>query len=166
MVRTIAMGIVMAFALGFVGCRSCLSPYEYCQPTFVPERGDQCMGELYRCGSVLGGMEQTKSPTDDCEECNGGYTEYYGAANAAQTAASGETSIAQTQGTVGAYDDANPYAQANYVAPAGAYAGNDYAVSSDASVGAYPQGFAPAYGDAFESNDFNLRDDSGDVYAY
>ncbi|MBQ8286463.1 MAG: hypothetical protein IJZ10_09185 [Thermoguttaceae bacterium] len=166
MVRKIAMGIVMAFALGFVGCRSCLSPYEYCQPTFVPERGDQCMGELYRCGSVLGGMEQTKSPTDDCEECNGGYTEYYGAANAAQTAASGETSIAQTQGTVGAYDDANPYAQANYVAPAGAYAGNDYAVSSDASVGAYPQGFAPAYGDAFESNDFNLRDDSGDVYAY
>ena len=166
MVRKIAMGIVMAFALGFVGCRSCLSPYEYCQPTFVPERGDQCMGELYRCGSVLGGMEQTKSPTDDCEECNGGYTDYYGAANAAQTAASGETSIAQTQGTVGAYDDANPYAQANYVAPAGAYAGNDYAVSSDASVGAYPQGFAPAYGDAFESNDFNLRDDSGDVYAY
>ena len=74
MVRTIAMGIVMAFALGFVGCRSCLSPYEYCQPTFVPERGDRCMGELYRCGSVLGGMEQTKSPTDDCEECNGGYT--------------------------------------------------------------------------------------------
>ena len=124
------------------------------------------MGELYRCGSVLGGMEQTKSPTDDCEECNGGYTEYYGAANAAQTAASGETSIAQTQGTVGAYDDANPYAQANYVAPVGAYAGNDYAVSSDASVGAYPQGFAPAYGDAVEPNDFNLRDDSGDVYAY
>ena len=165
MVRTIAMGIVMAFALGFVGCRSCLSPYEYCQPTFVPERGDQCMGELYRCGSVLGGMEQTKSPTDDCEECNGGYTEYYGGGNVAQNDASNETTIAQTQGTVAAYD-ANAYAQANYVAPAGAYAGNDYAVSSDASVGAYPQGFAPAYGDAFESNDFNLRDDSGDVYAY
>ncbi|MBQ5790618.1 MAG: hypothetical protein IIW01_10040, partial [Thermoguttaceae bacterium] len=123
--------------------------------------GDQCMGELYRCGSVLGGMEQTKSPTDDCEECNGGYTEYYGGGNAA----SGETTIAQTQGTVDAYE-ANPYAQANYVAPAGAYAGNDYAVSSEASVGAYPQGFAPAYGDAFEGNDFNLRDDSGDAYAY
>ena len=164
MVRTIAMGIVMAFALGFVGCRSCLSPYEYCQPTFVPERGDRCMGELYRCGSVLGGMEQTKSPTDDCEECNGGYTEYYGDGNVAQNAASAETSIAQTQGTVGAYEAA-PYAQANYVAPAGAYAGNDYAVSSDASVGAYPQGFAPAYGDAFEPNDFSLRDDSAE-YAY
>ena len=159
MVRTIARGIVMAFALGFVGCRSCLSPYEYCQPTFVPERGDQCMGELYRCGSVLGGMERVKSPTDDCEECNGGYTEYYGG-----NASSAETSIAQTQGTLGAYD-ANPYAQANYVAPAGAYAGNDYAVSSDASVGAYPQDLAPAYGSAFEPNDFSLRDDSGE-YAY
>ncbi len=123
------------------------------------------MGELYRCGSVLGGMERTKSPTDDCEECNGGYTEYYGGSNVAQNDASGETSIAQTQGTVGAYD-ANAYAQANYVAPAGAYAGNDYAVSSDASVGAYPQGFAPAYGASVEPNDFNLRDDSGDVYAY
>jgi len=157
MVRTIAMGIVMAFALGFVGCRSCLSPYEYCQPTFVPERGDQCMGELYRCGSVLGGMEQTKSPTDDCEECNGGYTEYYGAANAAQSAASGETSIAQTQGTLDAYD-ANAYSQANYVAPAGSYAGNAYDASSASSAsafGAYP-----------EQNDFSLRDDSGDVYAY
>jgi hypothetical protein len=165
MVRTIAMGIVMAFALGFVGCRSCLSPYEYCQPTFVPERGDRCMGELYRCGSVLGGMEQTKSPTDECEECNGGYTEYYGAAKASQNDVAAETTIAQAQGTVDAYE-ATPYAQANYVAPADAYAGNDYAVSSEASVGAYPQGFAPAYGDAFEENDFNLRDDSGDVYAY
>ncbi len=161
MVRTIAMGIVMAFALGFVGCRACLSPYEYCQPTFVPERGDQCMGELYRCGSVLGGMERTKSPTDDCEECNGGSVEYYGPGNAA----SAETSIAQTQGAVDAYD-ADAYAQANYVAPAGSYAGNDYAVSSDAATGAYPRGFAPSYGSAVESRDFNLRDDSGDVYAY
>lgn len=112
------------------------------------------MGELYRCGSVLGGMEQTKSPTDDCEECDGGYTEYYGAANAAQNAASVETSIAQTQGTLGAYDAA-PYAQANYVAPAGSYAGNAYEVSRDATIGAYP-----------EQHDFSLRDDSGDVYAY
>ena len=112
------------------------------------------MGELYRCGSVLGGMEQTKSPTDDCEECNGGYTEYYGAANAAQNAASAEASIAQTQGTLDAYDAA-PYAQANYVAPAGAYAGNAYDASDASAFGAYP-----------EQNDFSLRDDSGDVYAY
>lgn len=116
------------------------------------------MGELYRCGSVLGGMERTKSPTDDCEECNGGYTEYYGGGNVAQNAASGETTIAQAQGTLDAYD-ANAYSQANYVAPAGAYAGNAYDVSTEASIGAYP-------GDAFEGNEFNLRDDSGDVYAY
>ena len=112
------------------------------------------MGELYRCGSVLGGMEQTKSPTDDCKECNGGYAEYYGAANAAQNAASAETAIAQAQGELGSYD-ANVYSQANYVAPAGAYAGNAYDVSAAASIGAYP-----------EQNDFRLRDDSGDVYAY
>ncbi len=164
MVRTIAMGIVMAFALGFVGCRSCLSPYEYCQPTFVPERGDQCMGELYRCGSILGGMEQTKSPNDDCEECNGGYTEYYGAANAASQAASDASALAQTQETVGAYGaDPRP---ASYVAPANGRVGNDYDVSSSASIGAYPREFAPSYGAAAESSDFNLRDDSGDVYAY
>ena len=79
MTRIIVMGIVMAFAVGFVGCRACLAPYDYCQPTFIPERGDQCMGELYRCGSVLGGMNRTSNATGDCESCGGGSVEYYDA---------------------------------------------------------------------------------------
>lgn len=77
MTRIIVMGIIMAFAVGFVGCRSCLAPYDYCQPTFLPERGDQCMGELYRCGSVLGGMERHSDANGDCENCGGGSVEYY-----------------------------------------------------------------------------------------
>ena len=77
MTRAIVMGIVVAFALGVVGCRSCLAPYDHCQPTFIPERGDQCMGELYRCGSVLGGMNRTSNATGDCESCGGGSVEYY-----------------------------------------------------------------------------------------
>lgn len=77
MTRIIVMCIIMAFAVGFVGCRSCLSPYDQCQPTFLPERGDQCMGELYRCGSNLGGLEQRSNATGDCENCGGGSVEYY-----------------------------------------------------------------------------------------
>lgn len=77
MTRMIVMGIVMAFAIGFVGCRACMAPYDHCQPTFVPERGDQCMGELYRCGSILGGMERTSDANGDCENCGGGSVEYY-----------------------------------------------------------------------------------------
>ena len=77
MTRMIVIGIVMAFAIGFVGCRSCLAPYDHCQPTFIPERGDQCMGELYRCGSVLGGMNRTSNANGDCESCGGGNVEYF-----------------------------------------------------------------------------------------
>ncbi|MBQ1864721.1 MAG: hypothetical protein II561_08070 [Thermoguttaceae bacterium] len=77
MTRIIVMSIIMAFAVGFVGCRSCLAPYDHCQPTFLPERGDQCMGELYRCGSILGGAEQASNVNGDCPECGGGTTEYY-----------------------------------------------------------------------------------------
>ena len=77
MTRMIVMGIVMAFAIGFVGCRSCMAPYDHCQPTFIPERGDQCMGELYRCGSNLGGMNRASNATGDCENCGGGSVEYY-----------------------------------------------------------------------------------------
>ena len=78
MTRLIVMAIVAAFAVGFVGCRSCLAPYDQCQPTFIPERGDQCMGELYRCGSTLGGMDRLSTATGDCENCGGGSVEYYG----------------------------------------------------------------------------------------
>lgn len=77
MTRIIVMGIIMAFAVGFVGCRSCLAPWDHCQPTFLPERGDQCMGELYRCGSNLGGMQQHSNANGYCENCGGGSVEYY-----------------------------------------------------------------------------------------
>lgn len=98
MTRMIVMGIVMAFAIGFVGCRSCLAPYDHCQPTFIPERGDQCMGELYRCGSVLGGMNRVSSATGDCENCGGGNVEYYREDGSAVTAPYVEqTSVAPGQ---------------------------------------------------------------------
>jgi len=77
MTRMIVMSIVMAFAIGFVGCRSCMAPYDLCQPTFIPERGDQCMGELYRCGSVLGGMNRLSTPYGGGEDCGEGSIEYY-----------------------------------------------------------------------------------------
>ena len=77
MTRRIVMAVVMAFAVGFVGCRACLAPYDCCQPTFLPERGDQCMGELYRCGSILGGMDRSSNANGYCESCGGGNVEYY-----------------------------------------------------------------------------------------
>lgn len=140
-VRTIVMGIVMAFALGFVGCRSCLAPYETCQPTFIPERGDQCMGELYRCGSTLGGAEQTTSANGDCEECVGGGSVEYYSANGYDAAA--ELASANNE---------SPYLQASYQTsqsvPAGPYA---------EPIGAFPD-FSASSG----NYDFNLRDDSTD----
>ncbi|MBQ9371896.1 MAG: hypothetical protein IJU03_06875 [Thermoguttaceae bacterium] len=91
MTRMIVIGIVMAFAIGFVGCRSCLAPYDHCQPTFIPERGDQCMGELYRCGSVLGGMNRTSNANGDCESCGGGNVEYFDTTGAELSAAPAQT---------------------------------------------------------------------------
>ncbi len=97
MTRIVVMGIIMAFAVGFVGCRACLAPYDYCQPTFLPERGDQCMGELYRCGSILGGMERHSDANGYCENCGGGSVEYY-ASNEGQTF-DGETLVDQNAPT-------------------------------------------------------------------
>ncbi len=139
-VRTIVMGIVMAFALGFVGCRSCLAPYDKCQPTFIPERGDQCMGELYRCGSTLGGAEQKSPANGDCEECDGGTTEYYSANGYDAAAAELASSNA-----------ASPYRQASYETAQSVPAG-PYAESADA----FPE--FPAAGDY----NFNLNDDSAE----
>ena len=67
--------IVFSFAVGLVGCRSCWGPYDYCQPTFVPEAGDECMGALYRNGSILGGMER-RGNCSSCEACSGGVSGY------------------------------------------------------------------------------------------
>ncbi|MDD3587541.1 MAG: hypothetical protein PHQ75_10205 [Thermoguttaceae bacterium] len=68
MFRTVSFSIILLLGLGLAGCRACYSPYETCQPTFVPERGDKCMGELYRSGSVLGGMNRTKNDKE-CKSC-------------------------------------------------------------------------------------------------
>ena len=101
MTRKIVMAIVMAFAVGFVGCRACLAPYDCCQPTFLPERGDQCMGELYRCGSILGGMDRSSNANGYCESCGGGSVEYYSAsefgASAVSSVASDSTRLPSTQ---------------------------------------------------------------------
>ena len=68
MFRTVSFSIILLLGLGLAGCRACYSPYETCQPTFVPERGDKCMGELYRSGSVLGGMDRIKNDKE-CKSC-------------------------------------------------------------------------------------------------
>lgn len=110
MTRMIVLGIVMAFAIGFVGCRSCLAPYDGCQPTFIPERGDQCMGELYRCGSNLGGMNRASNATGDCANCGGGSVEYYNE--------DGTTTVA-------------PYQENAFSAPAAPSFNNDFALNDD-----------------------------------
>ena len=71
MFHKIVLMIVFSFAVGLVGCRSCWGPYDRCQPTFVPEAGDECMGELYRNGSILGGMER-RGNCSSCSSCAGG----------------------------------------------------------------------------------------------
>ena len=71
MFRKINQIVVMVFVLGLVGCRACYSPYETCQPTFNPQRGDHCMGELYRAGSIMGGAERTKND-GECQSCSTG----------------------------------------------------------------------------------------------
>lgn len=74
MFQKIVIVIVFSFSVGLVGCRSCWGPYDRCQPTFVPEAGDQCMGELYRNGSVLGGMDR-RTNESGCSSCAGGTTD-------------------------------------------------------------------------------------------
>ncbi|MDO4586828.1 MAG: hypothetical protein Q4C95_05955 [Planctomycetia bacterium] len=74
MFHKILIIVVIAFAMGVVGCRSCLSPYDLCQPTFVPANGDRCMGELYRSGSVLGGNKHLRDSSADCQSCSGEIT--------------------------------------------------------------------------------------------
>jgi len=71
MFRFTAWLIVFVFSVGLAGCRACWGPYDHCQPTFVPEAGDKCMGDLYRNGSVLGGMDR-RSNSSGCATCSGG----------------------------------------------------------------------------------------------
>lgn len=172
MLRTIAMGIVMAFTLGFVGCRSCMAPYEHCQPTFIPERGDQCMGELYRCGSVLGGAERESSEDGSCESCGGGNVEYYsasarGGANGVESAsASASASQIASSSTLAPHSSAeyaaSEYsASPEYSAPRGASAANEYAAVGASRRSAAPNGVSPEYSTSFDENDFRLNDDGG-----
>ncbi len=79
MFHKIVLAIVFTFAVGLVGCRSCWGPYDKCQPTFVPEAGDECMGELYRNGSILGGMQRRDGGCSECSECSGGFSDDYSA---------------------------------------------------------------------------------------
>jgi|BioPla2DNA2_1021312.scaffolds.fasta_scaffold126212_1 hypothetical protein len=128
MTRTIVMGIIMAFAVGLVGCRACLAPYDYCQPTFLPERGDQCMGELYRCGSNLGGMERTTDENGYCEDCGGGYVEYY-ASNEGQSF--DNEALVQEQELAQSSEPAIPTNQRELRSVS--YNANDFALNDDAS---------------------------------
>lgn len=74
MFRKMGLVVALLIAATWMGCRSCGAPYDRCQPTFVPEKGDQCLGELYRAGSVLGGMKRTQADTGGCKSCQGNST--------------------------------------------------------------------------------------------
>ncbi|MBQ9875112.1 MAG: hypothetical protein IJM30_11695 [Thermoguttaceae bacterium] len=129
MTRVIIMGIVMAFAVGFVGCRSCLAPYDHCQPTFLPERGDQCMGELYRCGSNLGGMERRTNEDGYCESCCGGQVEYY-SANGETTVVENASEAQYAQSSLPNYPSAGQIRQASVD-------GSEFALYDDANGESY-----------------------------
>ena len=57
----VALTILTAVSACCSGCRMCADPYDYCQPTYTGECGQQCC-PTYRAGSVLtpncGGCEQ------------------------------------------------------------------------------------------------------------
>ena len=148
MTRKIVMLIVMAFALGFVGCRSCLAPYDSCQPTLVPERGESCMGELYRCGSILGGAQRTANVSGDCEECGGGQVEYYAANDEGQTEIISEVSYADDANSESAVSTISDLAETSAVPP----------VKSAASYSSSHQ-MAP-----YAENNFSLYEDAEEAY--
>ena len=100
MFQKIVLMIVFTFA---VGCRSCWGPYDHCQPTFVPEAGDECMGELYRNGSILGGMERRGS-CSSCSSCAGGVAADYGYSDYAYTEGYAQQGFAEE--TAGGYSEA------------------------------------------------------------
>ena len=103
MFQKIVLMIVFTFAVGLVGCRSCWGPYDHCQPTFVPEAGDECMGELYRNGSILGGMERRGS-CNSCSSCAGGVAADYGYSDYAYSEGYAQQGFAEE--TAGGYSEA------------------------------------------------------------
>jgi len=148
MTRRIVMAVVMAFAVGFVGCRACLAPYDCCQPTFLPERGDQCMGELYRCGSILGGVDHTSNANGYCESCGGGNVEYYSASEFGGTATTANVS------------DETQFASAGSATQIPSEFGNDSRyVARQTSFNA-----SNVSGDFSNASGFALNDDSSETY--
>lgn len=69
MFQRICLFILGLTLLAAAGCRSCYAPYDNCQPTFVPERGDCCMGELYRTGSVFVNENNRIDHSAECKTC-------------------------------------------------------------------------------------------------
>jgi len=59
------------------------------------------MGELYRCGSILGGVDHASNANGYCESCGGGNVEYYSASEYGGTATAGvgvdETQLASSR---------------------------------------------------------------------
>lgn len=76
----VALTAVVAVSICSCGCRMCADPYDYCQPTFTGECGQECC-PTYRAGSVLtpncGGCEQCGHMTGGggCSDCQGIPTE-------------------------------------------------------------------------------------------
>ena len=76
----VALTAVVAVSICSCGCRMCADPYDYCQPTYTGECGQQCC-PTYRAGSVLtpncGGCEQCGHVAggSGCPDCQGTPTE-------------------------------------------------------------------------------------------
>ena len=70
----VALTAVVILSASSCGCRMCADPYDYCQPTFTGEYGQQCC-PTYRAGSVLTpncpGCEQCGhiAPDAGCSDC-------------------------------------------------------------------------------------------------
>ncbi|MDO5581273.1 MAG: hypothetical protein Q4G69_09060 [Planctomycetia bacterium] len=71
MFRKILLLTGAVLLISSLGCRSCYSPYDYCQPTFIPERGDSCMNELYRSGSIFVDPQKSIDTGGGCKTCSG-----------------------------------------------------------------------------------------------
>ena len=75
MFRTFIVVFVICLISGFVGCRFCSSPYDYCAPTFTGNNydfycGDPC-NPNYAAGSRFLGTEDVCS-CSTCNSCGGG----------------------------------------------------------------------------------------------
>ena len=87
------------------------------------------MGELYRCGSNLGGMERRTNEDGYCESCCGGQVEYY-SANGETTVVENASEAQYAQSSLPNYPSAGQIRQASVD-------GSEFALYDDANGESY-----------------------------